>query len=173
MSIRQYSAREIMGRRIREAAGLACEKECRAVRLRTLKALTSDALAGSCIYLLTPLACVFAAYGYVEISLVLFINQLCKCFITYTQNFAAAFVNYNEHKLSFERISEVLALLEESEEREEERLNRLKEQEKAAQKKQERRKKRGQKHQKHPMRRRKSEQEIPVNRVEARLYLTM
>lgn len=131
MSIRQYSAREIMGRRIREAAGLACEKECRAVRLRTLKALTSDALAGSCIYLLTPLACVFAAYGYVEISLVLFINQLCKCFITYTQNFAAAFVNYNEHKLSFERISEVLVLLEESEEQEGARLNKLKEQEKS------------------------------------------
>lgn len=114
MSIRQYAASETISCRIREAAGRVCEKECRAVRLKTLKALTSDALAGSCIYLLTPLACVFAAYGYMEISVVLFLNQLCKCFIIYTQNFATAFVNYKEHALSFDRISEVLLLPEES-----------------------------------------------------------
>lgn len=113
MTIRQYCAGAAMSRRIRAAAGQIREKECRAVFLRTLKALTSDALAGSCIYLLTPLACVLAAYGYMELSVVLFINQLCRCFILYTQNFASAFVNYAEHKLSFERVSEVLLLPEE------------------------------------------------------------
>lgn len=114
VTIRQYCAGEVMSRRLRTAAGQIREKECRAVFLRTLKALTSDALAGSCIYLLTPLACVLAAYGYMELSVVLFINQLCRCFIMYTQNFAAAFVNYTEHKLSFERVSEVLLLPEET-----------------------------------------------------------
>lgn len=113
MTIRQYCAGAAMSRRIRAAADQIREKECRAVSLRTLKALTSDALAGSCIYLLTPLACVLAAYGYMELSVVLFINQLCRCFIMYTQNFAAAFANYAEHKLSFERVSEVLLLPEE------------------------------------------------------------
>lgn len=123
MSIRQYSAGEMMSHRIRKAAIQVRKRECEAVRLRTLKALTSDTLAGCCIYLLTPLACVFAVYGYIEISAVLFINQLCKCFIMYTQNFAAAFVNYNEHKLSFERIRTVLLLPEESGERENGRQN--------------------------------------------------
>ena len=122
MTIRQYCAGAAMSRRIRAAAGQIREKEYRAVSLRTLKALTSDALAGSCIYLLTPLACVLAAYGYMELSVVLFINQLCRCFIIYTQNFASAFVNYAEHKLSFERISEVLLLPEEMIEWEESRM---------------------------------------------------
>lgn len=117
MTIRQYSAGKTMSLRIRKAAEQIREKECRAISLRTLKALTSDALAGSCIYLLTPLACVLAAYGYIELSVVLFINQLCKCFIMYTQNFADAFVNYNEHKLSSKRVDEVLLLPEEEDER--------------------------------------------------------
>ena len=124
MTIRQYCAGAAMSRRIRAAAGQIREKEFRAVFLRTLKALTSDALAGSCIYLLTPLACVLAAYGYMELSVVLFINQLCRCFILYTQNFSSAFVNYAEHKLSFERVSEVLLLPEEMIEREESRRER-------------------------------------------------
>lgn len=114
MTIRQYCAGEAMSRRIRAAAGHLREEEYRAVSLKTLKALTSDALAGSCIYLLTPLACVLAAYGYMELSVVLPINQLCRCFITYTRNFAAAFVNYMEHRLSFERVNEVLLLPEET-----------------------------------------------------------
>lgn len=118
MTIRQYCAGAAMSRRIREAADRIREKEYRAVSLRTLKALTSDALAGSCIYLLTPLACVLAAYSYMDLSTVLFLDQLCRCFIVSTQNFATAFVNYKEHKLSFERVSEVLLLPEESEERE-------------------------------------------------------
>lgn len=117
VTIRQYCAGAVMSRRIRTAADQIREKECRAVSLRALKALTSDALAGCCIYLLTPLACVLAAYGYMELSVVLFVNQLCRCFIMYTQNFAAAFVNYTEHKLSFERVSEVLLLPEETLER--------------------------------------------------------
>ncbi len=123
MTIRQYSAGETMSRRIREASDRIREMEYRAVSLRTLKALTADALGGGCIYLLTPLACVLAAYGYMEISIVLFLNQLCRCFIMSTQNFAAAFVNYNEHRLSFERVSELLRLPEESAEREEGRRN--------------------------------------------------
>lgn len=118
MTIRQYSAGETMSRRIREAADRIREKEYRAVSLRALKALTSDALAESCIYLLTPLACILAAYSYMDLSTVLFLDQLCRCFIVSTQNFATAFVNYKEHKLSFERISEVLLLPKESEERE-------------------------------------------------------
>lgn len=122
MTIRQYCAGAAMSRRIRAAAGQIRKKECRAVSLRTLKALTSDALAGSCIYLLTPLACVLAACGYMELSVVLLINQLCRCFILYTQNFASAFVNYAEHKLSFERISEVLLLPEEPAKWEESRM---------------------------------------------------
>lgn len=118
VTIRQYSAGDAMSRRLRESARQIRKRECRAVSLSTLKALTSDALAESCIYLLAPFACVLAAYGYMEISVVLFINQICKCFIMYTRNFAAAFVNYSQHKLSFDRVSEVLLLPEESGEHE-------------------------------------------------------
>lgn len=109
MSIRQYSAQKMMRQKIGEAANNLYRKECRAVRLETMKLLTSDAVANGCIYLLTPIACIMAACGHIGFSVVLFIHQLCRCFILYTQNFAASFVYYSEHSLSFERVNTILA----------------------------------------------------------------
>ncbi len=86
MSIRQYSAQKVMRQKTEEAANNLYRKECRAIQLETMKLLTSDAVANSCIYLLTPIACIMAAYGYIGVSAVLFIHQLCRCFIMYTQN---------------------------------------------------------------------------------------
>lgn len=108
MSIRQNSAQKVMGKKVGEAADQLFQKECKAVRLETLKLLTSDAVANSCIYLLTPIACIMSACGYIDIAVVLFIHQLCRCFIMYTQNFAASFVHYGEHSLSFERVNTVI-----------------------------------------------------------------
>lgn len=109
MSIRQYSAQKVMGQKISEAANKLYQKECRAVQLEALKFLTSDAVANSCVYLLTPLACIMAALGYIGIPAVLFIHQLCRCFIMYTQNFATSFIHYSEHSLSFERVNSVIS----------------------------------------------------------------
>lgn len=109
MSIRQYSAQKVMGQKISEAADKLYKKECKAVQLKALKLLTSDAVANSCIYLLTPLACIMAALGYIGVAVVLFIHQLCRCFIMYTQNFATSFIHYSEHLLSFERVNQVMA----------------------------------------------------------------
>ncbi len=114
MSIRQYSAKEMMGKRIGEGADRLYGKEYRAVRLKTLKVLTSDTLANCCVYLLTPLACVMAVCGYMSVSLVLFIHQLCRCFIMYTQNFASSFIYYSEHELSYARVSDVLSFPDET-----------------------------------------------------------
>ncbi len=109
MSIRQYSAQEMMRQKTGEAANNLYRKECRAVQLETIKLLTSDAVANGCIYLLTPIACIMAARGRIGIAAVLFIHQLCRCYIMYTQNFAASFVHYSEHALSFERVNMVLS----------------------------------------------------------------
>ena len=109
MSIRQYSAQKMMRQKTGEAANNLYRKECKAVSLETMKLLTSDAVANGCIYLLTPIACIMAARGHIGIATVLFIHQLCRCFIMYTQNFAASFVHYSEHSLSFERVNMVLS----------------------------------------------------------------
>ena len=109
MSIRQYSAQKVMSKKIGEAANKLYKKECRAVQLEALKFLTSDTVANSCIYLLTPLACIIATLGYIGIPVVLFIHQLCRCFIMYTQNFATSFIHYSEHSQSFERVNFVIS----------------------------------------------------------------
>lgn len=109
MSIRQYSAQKMMCQKTDEAANNLYRKECRAVQLETMKLLTSDAVANGCIYLLTPIVCIMAARGHISVATVLFIHQLCRCFIMYTQNFAASFVHYSEHSLSFERVNMVLS----------------------------------------------------------------
>lgn len=109
MSIRQYSAQKLMSKKIGEAANKLYKKECKAVQLETLKCLTSDAVANSCIYLLTPLACILVTLGLISVPVVLFIHQLCRCFIMYTQNFATSFIHYSEHSLSFERVNSVIS----------------------------------------------------------------
>lgn len=109
MSIRQYSAQKVMSKKIGEAANKLYKKECRAVQLEALKFLSSDTIANSCIYLLTPLACIIATLGYIDVPVVLFIHQLCRCFIMYTQNFATSFIHYSEHSLSFERVNSVMS----------------------------------------------------------------
>lgn len=109
MSIRQYSAQKMMRQKTGEAANNLYRKECRAVQLETMKLLTSDAVANSCIYLLTPIACIMAACGHIGVAVVLFIHQICRCFIMYTQNFAVSFVHYSGHSLSFERVNRVLS----------------------------------------------------------------
>lgn len=109
MSIRQYSAQKVISQKTGEAANKLYKKECRAVQLEALKFLTSDAVANSCLYLLTPIACIMAALGYIGVPVVLFIHQLCRCFIMYTQNFATSFIHYSEHSLSFERVNLVIS----------------------------------------------------------------
>jgi len=115
MSIRQYSAEHLIGKKIEHTAYWLYKKENKAIQLQALKLLTSEALANSCIYLLTPLACLMAVYGYIGVPAILFIHQLCRCFIMYTQNFAVSFLSYNEHSLSFERMNPILSLENESE----------------------------------------------------------
>ncbi|MCI8726477.1 MAG: ABC transporter ATP-binding protein [Hungatella sp.] len=109
MSIRQYSAQKVMSQKAGEAANNLYRKECRAVQLETMKLLTSDVVANSCIYLLTPIACIMAACGHIDVSVVLFIHQLCRWFIMYTQNFATSFVHYSKHSLSFQRVNAVIS----------------------------------------------------------------
>lgn len=109
MSIRQFSAQELMRKKTKDAANTLYQKECAAARLETMKSLTSDAAANCCLYLLTPLACLLAARGYISVPVVLFIHQLCRCFIMYTQNFATSFIHYREHSLSFERVNSILS----------------------------------------------------------------
>lgn len=109
MSIRQYSAQKLMSKKIGEAANKLYKKESKAAQLETLKCLTSDAVANSCIYLLTPLTCILVTLGYISVPVVLFIHQLCRCFIMYIQNFATSFIHYSEHSLSFERVNSVIS----------------------------------------------------------------
>ena len=109
MSIRQCSAQKVMCQKTGEAADNLYRRECRAIQLETMKLLTADAVANSCMYLLTPIACIMAACGHIDVSVVLFIHQLCRCFILYTQNFAVSLVHYSEHSLSFERVNTVLS----------------------------------------------------------------
>ena len=109
MSVRQYCVQRTMSRKIEEAAEQLYQRECCRVRLETLKILTSGMVADSCMYLLTPFACIMAVFGSIGVPVVLFIHQLCRCFIMYTKNFAISFLQYSEHSLSFERVNSVLS----------------------------------------------------------------
>lgn len=110
ISIRQYSAKHMMNEKIMTSCMEILQEEKAELRLQTIKLLTSDCLANICTYLLTPLACVFAVYGYISVPTVLFIHQICRCFIMYTQNFAATFIRLNTHAVSFGRIHPILQL---------------------------------------------------------------
>lgn len=110
MSIRQYSAKKMMSEKIKASSFKITQKESIAINLQTIKIITSDGMASMCIYLLTPLACVFAVYGYISVPVVLFIHQICRCFIMYTQNFATSFIQYNMHNVCLARIRSILDL---------------------------------------------------------------
>ena len=115
MSIRQYSAREMVIRKIEESTRVIRGKSGKGVNLQTLKILTSDGLANICTYLMTPIACVLAVKGYISIPAVLFIHQICRCYIQYTQNMANAVISYNTHAVSTQRVCDILDLPKENE----------------------------------------------------------
>lgn len=115
MSIRQYSATKSMVEKISASAHMIYSKEQRMASLQALKILTSDGLADICTYLLTPLACLLAALGWINLPAVLFIHQICREFIRYTQNLANSFIEFHTHSLSYERLSFILYLFEEAE----------------------------------------------------------
>lgn len=110
ISIRQYSAQKMILQKIDLAALTLFKKERQAVYLQSLKILISDGLANLCIYLLTPLACIFAVNGAIQLPVVLFIHQICRYFIMYIQNAAHTFLNYSTHALSYKRIHPILTL---------------------------------------------------------------
>lgn len=110
MAIRQYAAKNMMAEKIEESARMIYQEELQRTSLQALKILTSDVLAKICTYLLTPLACVFAVYGYIGVPVVLFIHQICRVFISYTQNFANSFIQFNTHALSYERLYSITSL---------------------------------------------------------------
>lgn len=120
MSIRQYAAKKMMSKRIEGASLVLTQNEKKMANLQTLKTLISGGLANMCCYLLTPLACIFAVYGYISVPVVLFIHQVCRCFISHTQNFASVFIQYNIHALSYRRINKVLSLQKEKDEHDKE-----------------------------------------------------
>lgn len=115
MSIRQYMAGKTMSNKIKDSSLVINKKDKKAVKLETIKTLTVDGMANTCIYLLTPVACVFAVKGYIEVPVVLFVHQICRCFIQYTQNFANAFISFKTNSLSFERILSIIELPKENE----------------------------------------------------------
>lgn len=114
MSIRQYCAKDMMAAQMKLSASQLARRERQRIRIQALKILTSDGLANICTYLLAPIACVFAVYGYLSVPVVLFIHQICRCFIQYTQNFAGAFIQYQLHALSYERLDPILNLADEA-----------------------------------------------------------
>lgn len=63
-----------------------------------------------CIYLLTPFTCLLAVNGSISLPVVIFIHQVCRYFILYTKNSANAFINYQTHALSYQRIHPILSL---------------------------------------------------------------
>lgn len=117
MSIREYSAKKMIMEKIESSARSISQKERLELRINVLKILTSDSLANICTYLLAPLACVFAVYGYISVPVVLFIHQICRCFIMYTEAFASSFIEYNTHVLSYNRVHSVLSSPDETKER--------------------------------------------------------
>ncbi len=110
MSIRQYGTRKWMAERIGKSARLCCSREMQMASLQALQVLSSQGLADICTCLLTPLACLLAATGRITLPAVLFIHQVCRVFIQYTQHFGNSFLQFQTHALSYERIRAVMEL---------------------------------------------------------------
>ncbi len=113
ISIRQYSAKQMMIGRIADASQRCGTMERRLSFWRMVRQLTSDFISHICIYLLPPFACLLAVRGYIGVPVVLFIHQLCQSYVQYMKSFGAAFVNYRIHRLSYKRIYPLLSLPEE------------------------------------------------------------
>lgn len=110
MSIRQYAAKHMVNSNLDDAALALYQRERQMISIQVQKLLTSDTLANLCTFMLTPLACVLAVQGYMEVSVVLFIHQICRYFISYTQNFANAYMQLKTHALSYQRISPMIMM---------------------------------------------------------------
>lgn len=110
MSVRQYGAKQLMTEKIAVSVREIFQKECRMAKLQGVKRLTADGLANICTYFMTPLACVLAVIGYFELSVVLFIQQICQEFIPYAQNFAFSFLQLSVHQVSYDRVRQVFTL---------------------------------------------------------------
>lgn len=110
MSVRQYGAKYIMSEKISESAKEILKKECEMAKLQGIKRCTSDGLANVCTYLLTPVACVMTVIGYMELPVVLYIQQICQEFIPYAQFFVSSFIQFSTHKVSYDRVCQVFSL---------------------------------------------------------------
>lgn len=110
MSLRMLGANQFMTTALESAADAIREKETQKVRLSVLRAMSADVLTKTCSVLSTPVACILAVLGFLPLSAVVFITQICSNLIDHTGFFGEAVNQFGIHAVAHHRLKAILQL---------------------------------------------------------------
>jgi ATP-binding cassette subfamily B protein len=110
MSLRMLGANPYMADALEAAAKTIRDNETKKVRLSVSRALSVGVLTKTCSVLSTPIACILAAMGFLPLSAVVFITQICSNLIDHTGFFGEAVNQFGVHAVSHRRLKALLML---------------------------------------------------------------
>ncbi|MFR5865996.1 MAG: hypothetical protein ACLUFV_13125 [Acutalibacteraceae bacterium] len=110
ITVRQLQLGHTVSARMAAAAGDVCEAGRRVVRLQLCRKLTLELLTTICTSLVTPVACILAAYGKIELASTVMIAQICRFIVLQTNGLGTAVQQLGVHLVSYRRLRPLLAL---------------------------------------------------------------
>ena len=110
ITVRQLRLGRTVSARMAAAAGDVCEAGRRVVRLSLCRKLTLELLTTICTSLVTPVACILAAYGKIELASTVMIAQICRFIVLQTNGLGTAVQQLGVHLVSYRRLRPLLAL---------------------------------------------------------------
>ena len=97
ITVRQLQLGHTVSARMAAAAGDVCEAGRRVVRLQLCRKLTLELLTTICTSLVTPVACILAAYGKIELASTVMIAQICRFIVLQTNGLGTAVQQLGVH----------------------------------------------------------------------------
>lgn len=110
ITVRQLQLGHTVSARMAAAAGDVCEAGRRVVRLQLCRKLTLELLTTICTSLVTPVACILAAYGKIELASTVMIAQICRFIVLQTNGLGTAVQRLGVHLVSYRRLRPLLTL---------------------------------------------------------------
>lgn len=110
ITVRQLQLGHTVSARMAAAAGDVCEAGRRVVCLQLCRKLTLELLTTICTSLVTPVACILAAYGKIELASTVMIAQICRFIVLQTNGLGTAVQQLGVHLVSYRRLRPLLAL---------------------------------------------------------------
>ena len=118
ITVRQLQLAGPVSARMAEAADGVYRAGRKSIRLQLCRKLTLELLTTVCTSLITPVACVLAAYGKIELASTVMIAQICRFILLQTNGLGTAVQQLGVHLVSYRRLQETLSLPDEYAEQE-------------------------------------------------------